>query len=145
MCVLYTIGYEGRSIDNFIEVLRNRNIKRIIDVRELPISRKKGFSKTSLQSALCKNKIDYIHIRELGSPKPIRDSLHENWDYDTFFSSYKKCLSSELDSVNHAIEIAEMGDGCLLCFESDSNKCHRKPLSILMKRYSQEIDRIENL
>ena len=84
---LLTIGYEGRAIDEFIARLKQFNISRLIDVREIPLSRKPGFSKTSLRERLEDEKIEYVHIKALGSPSPIRNKLKTDWDYDYFFKA----------------------------------------------------------
>ena len=72
-CKLYTIGYEGRDIDEFVSLLKDNRITRLIDVREIPFSRKKGFSKSRLNERLQNENIDYVHIKALGSPSEIRE------------------------------------------------------------------------
>ncbi len=70
---LFTIGYEGRDIDEFVSLLKDNGITRLIDVREIPFSRKKGFSKSRLNERLQNENIDYVHIKALGSPSEIRE------------------------------------------------------------------------
>src|SRR5262245_36925707 len=60
---LFTIGYEARTIEQFVVELRRKRISRVIDVRELPLSRRRGFSKTPLSSTLADAGIDYVHLR----------------------------------------------------------------------------------
>ena len=72
---LFTVGYEGASIETFIANLRANKVKCVLDVREAPLSRKRGFSKTQLGRALNDADIRYIHLRELGTPKSVRDEL----------------------------------------------------------------------
>ena len=86
--MLYTIGYESKSLDDLIYQLKNHNISTLVDVREIPISRKKGFSKTFFSEYLNKNGIEYIHFKKLGSPKNIRKELKQNKDYISFFEKY---------------------------------------------------------
>ena len=73
---LYTIGYEGRALDELIAILASHRIERVIDVRDLPLSRRRGFSKTPLGTALRGAGIDYVHVREAGNPyRPLKDKL----------------------------------------------------------------------
>ncbi|MBU1626147.1 DUF488 domain-containing protein, partial [bacterium] len=65
---LYTIGYEGRETDEFISELKKHDITRLIDIRENPFSRKKGFYKSALKTALENQGIEYIHLKALGTP-----------------------------------------------------------------------------
>ena len=87
--IIFTIGYEGFSIEDFIKKLKDSNIQQLIDVRELALSRKNGFSKGILSLKLKEAGILYKHIPELGSPKEIRHQLHQDWDYKRFFEEYK--------------------------------------------------------
>ena len=78
---LFTLGYEGLAIDAFIERLIAAHVKTVVDVRELPLSRKKGFSKKSFCEALAAQGIAYQHAPALGCPKPVRNQykLDSNW------------------------------------------------------------------
>jgi len=69
---LFTAGYEGATINSFISNLLVNNIEYVLDVRALPLSRKPGFSKSTLAQRLNCEKIQYIHLVELGAPKPLR-------------------------------------------------------------------------
>lgn len=78
---LYTIGYEGSSISDVVERLKEARIQIVVDVRELPLSRKPGFSKNSMSNTLRAAGIDYVHVRPLGCPKSIRAryKADSNW------------------------------------------------------------------
>ena len=86
--MLYTIGYESKSIDDLISQLKSHDISILVDVREIPISRKKGFSKTVFSEYLSQNGIEYIHLKKLGGPKNIRKELKQNKDYFSFFEKH---------------------------------------------------------
>jgi uncharacterized protein (DUF488 family) len=73
MSVLYTIGYEGADIDRFIATLKAVEVTVVADVRAVALSRKRGFSKTALRARLAAEGIAYVHLVELGDPKPGRD------------------------------------------------------------------------
>jgi uncharacterized protein (DUF488 family) len=122
---LYTFGYEGLTIDTFIARLKQVGVRTIIDVRELPLSRKKGFSKKSFAEALHHAGIAYAHMPALGCPKPIRDAYREDGNW----SAYTRMFTSYLDQQDAAIvevaKIAGATSACLVCFEADFNYCHR--------------------
>lgn len=124
MKVIYTIGYEGAELRDFIATLKANKVGTLLDVRELPISRRKGFSKAALQCALGEAGINYRHERALGSPKPIRHQLHADGDYAQFFSSFTAYLDSQKPLL--ATLAKELKGGvALMCFERDPATCHR--------------------
>ena len=65
---IFTIGYESTTVAEFIGALQSAGVKRVIDVRAVPNSRRPGFSKTPLRNALAEEGIDYVHLRALGTP-----------------------------------------------------------------------------
>lgn len=130
--LLYTIGYEGRSLEIFLDLLLARRITRVIDIRALPLSRRRGFSKTPLRSALEHAGVDYIHIREAGNP-----FRHLKHDIKASLSSYEKYLASEPDIVE-LVERAALGQrATLLCVEREACNCHRSILAEQLRRTRQ--------
>jgi len=124
--ILFTIGYEGLDQRQFIAHLNHHGVNVVADVRKLPVSRKKGFSKSALMETLHTNSIDYLNFRDLGAPKEIRDELYKSGDYNRFFKKYRDNIS---DKNDHLISIHSLIDRgkkvALLCFERDHQKCHR--------------------
>ena len=131
---LFTVGYEGIDIDNFISHLKDNAIDCLLDVRELPLSRKKGFSKTALSERLNQENIYYIHFKELGSPKPIREKLKENHNYLSFFNKMDKYLTSKMGTVENAYYYVRKNTCCLMCFERLAATCHRKIVARKIKK-----------
>lgn len=132
---IYTIGYEGLSQKVFLAWLNRYDINLIADVRHLPLSRKKGFSKNSLNESLAKNNIEYLSFRELGTSKDMRSKLLSSGDYTNFFKNYKDNLSKKTEQINELCEILNSGKRiALLCFEHDAQKCHRKILADEIKK-----------
>lgn len=123
---LFTMGYEGTTIDSFIGSLQANNINCILDVRALPLSRKPGFSKTQLAGRLERVQIDYIHMRELGTPKDIRDKLKLTRDYVTFFEKMETYLAGKKEAILQAYDHVSNARCCLMCFERLADQCHRK-------------------
>jgi Protein of unknown function, DUF488 len=122
---LYTFGYEGLNIETFIERLRQARVQLIVDVRELPLSRKKGFSKTALRTALAAADIDYQHRPALGCPKPVRDRYKADGDWQAYTRSFLAYLSTQTLEIDALSRAAQARQACLVCFEADHGFCHR--------------------
>ncbi len=140
---IFTAGYEGKTIDQFIATLISNHIDMIFDVREIPLSRKKGFSKTALSNILNENNINYAHFKELGSPKDIRDRLYSDHNYFAFFNSYREYLHTQeatMEIIKTAIEANKKMQFCLLCFENNPMECHR---SIVAEEIYNSLDTAE--
>lgn len=124
---LATIGYEGRSIENYFNALIKSGIGVLCDVRKNPISRKYGFSR-SILCELCKGcGIEYRHYPELGIPSLERKNLNSQEDYNELFARYEKNI---LPSAQYVIEeiacLIKNGRGvALTCFEANPAQCHR--------------------
>lgn len=122
---LFSIGYEGFSIDEMLGFLQREHIASIIDVRQLPLSRKKGFSKKSLADSAQKYGLRYYHIAPLGCPKPIRNRYKENKDWSEYTRAYLAYLDTQVDTLK-ALLTQVQGERCvLLCYEADVKTCHR--------------------
>lgn len=124
---LASIGYEGRSIENYFNALIKSGIGVLCDVRKNPISRKYGFSRSVL-SELCEGcRIEYRHYPQLGIPSWERQNLKCQADYDSLFARYEKeILSGQMNAVDEISDMVEGGRGvALTCFEADPAQCHR--------------------
>lgn len=122
---LFTVGYESRLLDELIDELVGAGVERLVDVRELPLSRRRGFSKTGLSEALSEVGIEYVHVRALGNPKPNRERYWAG-DVEGGAAVYRKHLSN--GSRWALLELAESlgaDRACLLCFERNHAECHR--------------------
>lgn len=132
---LYTIGYEGLDIDGFVSRLKEFGVTRLIDVREIPLSRKRGFSKTALKQKLGVENIEYVHYKALGSPSDIRHKLKEDWDYKYFFEAFTHYLDGQMDVIKDVYQHLSNGVNCLMCFEHNHEECHRLSVSKKIKEY----------
>jgi len=121
---LFTIGYEGADLEDFIAVLKEVGTDVLLDVRELPMSRRRGFSKNALKAALAEVGIDYRHEKQLGSPKDVRHRLREDWDYQRFFRDFNKHLKKQAGLLDQLTEELT-GSVALMCYEKDHTTCHR--------------------
>lgn len=131
---LFTIGYQGRSLDELITLLQEHGVEEVVDVRELPLSHVKGFSKSPLSAALSAAGLDYRLIRELGVPREARQAYRHTGDWSAFTEAYLILLDYGQDRVLELIDEARRKTVCLLCFERDSSRCHR---SLLAERIKQ--------
>lgn len=125
---IVTIGYEGADVDDFLATLEQLNVTTLLDIRELPISRRRGFAKTALREGLATVGIAYRHEPRLGSPKAIRHQLRDDGDYKKFFRDFERYLGKQgdlLDSLANELN----GTVALLCYERDFTTCHRKSVA----------------
>lgn len=142
---LYTIGYEGRDIDEFVSLLKDNRITRLIDVREIPFSRKKGFSKSRLSERLQNENIEYVHIKALGSPSEIRNKLKTDWDYSSFFKAFRTYLDKNREAIENAYQYLSDGINCIMCFESHPYQCHRSTVAQKIKEHDGNGLKIEHI
>jgi len=132
---LFTIGYEGLDKRQFAAHLDHHGIDVVADIRKLPLSRKKGFSKTALKEMLANKDIKYLNFQELGAPKEIRDELYKSGNYRRFFREYQSNISDKKDHLEAIHLLVTKGKNVtLLCFECDPQKCHRKVVAEEIKK-----------
>ena len=131
--VLFTIGYEGFEIGGFVKRLQEAGIRRLVDVRERPISRKKGFSKNLLAAALAEKNIDYLNVRELGAPPEIRRRYHDKKEYAAFLEKYGEHLAGQGEAVARVSEWMQDAPTVLVCLEKDHTHCHRTLVAETLK------------
>lgn len=120
-----TIGYEGLDIDDFIKLLKLGEVETVVDIRELPLSRKRGFSKNGLRDILEANGFSYRHIVALGCPKPIRDQYRNDGDWSRYKRDFKRYLMSQHAVVSELSTVAQESRCALMCFEANYLMCHR--------------------
>ena len=126
----YTVGYEGRGIEDFVEELVGSDIEVLVDVREIPASRKPGFSKSRLSERVAGEGIEYIHIRSLGSPRESRKKLRAGGDFESFSREYADHLECNMEEVESLLDLILSGRrAALMCFEKDHTQCHRTILA----------------
>lgn len=123
----FTIGYEGQSIETYLNRLIENDVRALVDVRRNPLSRKYGFSKGIL-SSLCENfDIAYVHLPQLGIPSTHRQNLESQDDYDRLFRQYKQdVLPQSADALEQLSELlGKYKRIAITCFERNHTQCHR--------------------
>ncbi len=133
---IFTIGYEGLSLDTFMALLAAHRIDTVIDIRELPLSRKPGFSKTALALASTAHGHKYVHIAKLGCPKPVRDQHRADNDWTRYTTGFLKHLSTQSPAIAEVSALAANKNCVLLCYEADFNFCHRSMVADAVQRQS---------
>lgn len=131
-----TIGYEGLKLDDFLEKLKENNVSVLVDVRQNPISRKSGFSKSHLEMLLQQNNINYIHFQRLGTPWELRNRFKKDGDYEAFFEEYKEYLMNQKNWLDYLRGLIDKTTCCLMCFEKDHQECHRQIISSTIEEMS---------
>lgn len=133
---LFTIGYEGLSIEEYLNKLIKNNISLVVDVRKNPLSRKYGFSKLQLCNYLKKIDIEYVHFPELGIESENRKDLETKDDYQKLFDYYEKnILNYQHENLSKLTELLiENKRIALTCFEADYEMCHRSRIAKCLRK-----------
>ncbi|MBI0474814.1 DUF488 domain-containing protein [Sphingomonas sp. MA1305] len=141
MTTIYTIGYEGATMADFLAALTGAGVRRVIDVRALPSSRRPGFSKTPLAGSLREAGIDYIHLKALGTPKRGRDAAKKG-DVATLRAVYDEQLDLPEAQVAAAamLDLAGEMPSALLCYEREPGHCHRTLLLAAVAKRAEVVD-----
>ena len=128
---LFTIGYEGLEPRRLTDALRDAGVGLLADVRAVANSRKRGFSKGALKAGIEEAGLGYAHLRALGTPKAGREAAR---GHDAALMRRIYC-EEVLDTADGGLaldELAALADAaptCLLCFERDPERCHRRVLA----------------
>jgi len=123
---IFTIGYEATTMAEFIAALQKAGVERVIDVRAVPLSRRPGFSKNILAASLKEAGIDYVLLKNLGTPKPGRDAAKKG-DVATLERVYQTQLGlpeAQAEAAQMRALAAEK-PSALVCFERNPEHCHR--------------------
>lgn len=139
---IVSIGYEQRDIDEIVELLRSEHVELLVDVRLNAISRKRGFSKTALATALNEAGIQYRHERALGNPKPNREPFRRGDEaarqrYEQHLRDHAGAVHDELVELAGSVRLA------LLCFERDHTSCHRSSITAAASASNPAISIVE--
>jgi uncharacterized protein (DUF488 family) len=144
---IYTIGYEGVTLDAFVGALKSARVEVLLDVRAVPLSRKPGFSKNKLAARLAEDGIDYIGLKDLGTPAAGRDAARRGHikEMRSIFRRHMKTGAAESE-LEAAAQIARKRRACLLCFEHDPQCCHRMIVADMISELNkQKIEHIDPL
>jgi uncharacterized protein (DUF488 family) len=138
MPTLFTIGYQGQNIETFLDALQGHGITHLIDVRQLPFSRKPDFSKKRLSAHLAAVGIGYTHLVDLGTPRSLRDEVQRSKDYAAFFAQMDALMAQQPAALDEALALIRAGSCVLLCFEANAAECHRTSVAKALANRSTE-------
>ena len=133
----FTIGYEGSSLEGYLNRLIKNNVKTLVDVRRNPLSRKYGFSKKTLSDIVRKLGIGYLHIPELGIASERRQRLNTQADYDRLFNSYERHELKQNGKALQDLFNTFLKDKriAITCFEANVCMCHRGRVAKAMSAF----------
>ena len=123
---IFTIGYEGATVSEFIAALKRAAVERVIDVRALPLSRRPGFSKSALRAALDEAGIDYVHLKALGTPADGRAAARagRHAELERIYAGQLELPEAMMQGAQ-MLELAREKPSALLCMEREPAHCHR--------------------
>lgn len=130
MTTIWTIGYEGAGQAGIIARLRDARIETLVDVRAVAASRRAGFSKTVLRESLREAGIDYLHLRDLGTPKPGREAARKGRiaEMRAIYAEHLRTPEAR-DAFASLCALVPQRRAALLCFEAAAAGCHRRVLA----------------
>lgn len=130
---IFTIGYEGASVEDFLDTLVHTGVDRVVDIRDVPASRRPGFSKNILREALAEHDIGYTHFKPLGDPKEGREAMRRGdlKSFEKIFGTHIQSAASQ-EALRTVVDLANQESIILLCFERDPKHCHRTIVANLM-------------
>lgn len=138
---LFTLGYEGRSLEAYLNMLIQQNIQLLCDVRKNPLSRKYGFAKRTLKNACESLNIKYLHLPELGIIGAKRRNLNNQRDYDQLFDEYEKTIiPAQKDTIGLIHKLLRDNKRiALTCYEASPNQCHRTRIANVINSIDKDI------
>lgn len=142
---LFTIGYEKARQADVVATLKAAGVETLIDVRDRPISRRPGFSKTQLAAALEDAGIRYVGLRALGTPPEGREANHKRqWEKFWRIVDAKLATAEAEHALHEAAAIASTSSSALLCYCGNPHTCHRSRVAdILAARHGFAIRHLE--
>lgn len=142
---VYTAGYEGLSVDAFLEGLIANGIHQLIDVRMNPIARRFGFHKSTLSRLCGELGISYVHVPQLGIHSSLRQELNDQDSYEELFKQYRRStLKTETEAIDIVARLVQQKPSVFVCMEACADQCHRKHLAkVVAEQTGLEVWHIE--
>ena len=139
---VYTIGYEGRTQDEFIKILVENRIEQLVDVRHITSSRKKGFSMNQLAEGLQQAGMKYAGMRELGTPDEMRREYKAGGSEVKFAKDYAAYIDSQPDKLEELKRHVRERTSVLMCYERDPKLCHRMILAMYLEHEGFQVNHL---
>ncbi|MBI2142111.1 DUF488 domain-containing protein [Candidatus Woesearchaeota archaeon] len=135
-----TIGYEGKDIDAFLDVLIQNNINMVVDVRNNPFSMNFCFTKNNLSKFLDSAGIQYVHVPELGVESRDRKNLKSKEDYAKLFLRYRQTLENRKGCLEKVVQLGRKSNIVLLCLEANASFCHRSEIARFLRKQGLKVE-----
>jgi uncharacterized protein (DUF488 family) len=142
MLRVYTIGYEGRSVEQLVDSLLEEDVAVLVDVRLRAMSRKTGFGRSALAAAHTAAGIEYVHEPTLGNPKENREPFHRNDPRARAFYD-QRMHDVGGDALRRLEQLVVSRPVALLCFERDAAICHRTAIATWLKQVHPALDVVD--
>ncbi len=136
---VYTIGYEGKTVDGFVAQLKKAGVKRVADVRKITSSQKRDFSKTRFSEILAKNGIEYVGMRDLGTPDEMRRFYKSGGALEEFLRRYEDYVDTVPEAMKKLESVAGERPTAIMCFENGAERCHRQVLAKRLRKKGFEV------
>jgi len=124
-----TLGYQGRTLEEVLEIIRAERVQEVLDVRERAASKKPGFSGPELMRTLAVMGVEYVHLASLGCTYAARHALWRSKVTEPFFEEYRRHLETRAEAVQDLVNRVRNSRCLLLCLERDPSRCHRSVLA----------------
>lgn len=142
---IYSVGYEGITLDALVARLSGARVAVLVDVRLNPVSRKPEFSKKRLTQALTDAGIEYVHEKELGNPQDNRDSFRSG-DGEAGRSRMRSMLNNGAgEALTRLVDLASSQRVAVLCVERDHSRCHRDVITDMAVERNPDIEVLQIL
>lgn len=138
-----SLGYEGRTLDELIARLLEKDVTVLVDVRMTPLSRKPGMSKRRLSQALGEVDIRYVHLRGLGNPKDNRAPFRAGDPASRLVLRRLLRHGEGAEALRQLTALANADVVALLCFEREHAACHRNVVADELRRSNPDLEVIE--
>ena len=139
---VYTLGYEGLSLNSFMKILKEHNILQVIDIRDTPWSANPVFRRGYLDKILTEKGIFYYNLTKLGAPRALRQIIDDK-GYPEFFERYREHLKENIKYFTLLMKLINNGATLLLCYERDWKICHRKIVAEELEKRGYKVVHIE--
>lgn len=142
---IYSVGYEGMTVNGLVERLTGAHVSVVVDVRLNPSSRRPGFSRKELSERLAQAGIDYVHEKDLGNPPDNRDSFR-NGDGETGRERMRFILlNGSRDALERVVALASKTRIAVLCVEREHRRCHRDVVAAMAVEQNPQIEILQVL
>ena len=145
MTTLFTIGYQGATVADFLDTLTGAGVELLVDVRRIASSRRPGFAKSALAANLATVNIEYRHLRSVGTPADGRAAARagDNAGMRAIFLEHLATEEAQHGLAELEALLASGRPTCIMCFEDDPAHCHRTIVAeALQKRMTLKVEHL---